>query len=156
MNLNPRIIEGKRVLTPFDIEEAEQFDGCSGYFSNVTTDFAYLANAAHGVLELTFGETPYRYIDDEGETSSSGCRYFLPEEWVRKEFNDEVIKDYCLRTKRDLIRAYGRQQLLFNAVCDHMRDPYYKDRTWLMRDLLRKTYREFKEFMKDLGYDKEK
>lgn len=27
MNLDPRIIEGKRVLTPFDITEAKQFDG---------------------------------------------------------------------------------------------------------------------------------
>ena len=156
MNLDPRIIEGKRVLTPFDITEAKEFNGKTGYFSNVTDDFKHLENAAHGVLELTFGESPYRYTDDEGITSNSGCLYFLPEEWVRKEFNDEVIKDYCLRTQRDLIRACGRQQLLFNAVCDHMRDPYYKDRTWIMRDLLRKTYKEFRELMKDLGYDKEK
>ena len=156
MNLDPRIIEGKRVLTPFDITEAKEFNGKTGYFSNVTDDFKHLENAAHGVLELTFGETPYRYTDDEGITSNSGCLYFLPEEWVRKEFNDEVIKDYCFRTQRDLIRACGRQQLLFNAVCDHMKDPYYKDRTWGMRDLLRKTYREFREFMKDLGYDEEK
>ena len=156
MNLDPRIIEGKRVLTPFDIREAEQFNGLSGYFSNVTDDFKHLENAAHGVLDLTFGEYPYRYIDDEGITSSGGCLYFLPEEWVRKEFNDEVIKDYCLRTQRDLIRAYGRQQLLFNAVCDHMNDDYLKDRTWCMRDLLRKTYREFREFMKDLGCNEEK
>ena len=156
MNLDPRIIEGKRVLTPFDIREAEQFNGLSGYFSNVTDDFKHLENAAHGVLDLTFGEYPYRYIDDEGITSSGGCLYFLPEEWVRKEFNDEVIKDYCLRTQRDLIRAYGRQQLLFNAVCDHMNDDYLKDRTWCMRDLLRKTYRECREFMKDLGCNEEK
>lgn len=155
MNLDPRIIEGKRVLTPFDITEAKEFSGKTGYFSNVTDDFKHLENAAYGVLDLTFGENPYRFIKSE-EECTSGCRYFLPEEWVRKEFNDELIKDYCLRTKRDLIRACGRQQLLFNAVCDHMRDPYYKDRTWLMRDLLRKTYREFKEFMKDLGYDEEK
>lgn len=156
MNLDPRIIEGKRVLTPFDITEAKEFSGKTGYFSNVTDDFKHLENAAYGVLDLSFGENPYRYRNNEGEASNSGCLYFLPEEWVRKEFNDEVIKDYCFRTQRDLIRACGRQQLLFNAVCDHMRDPYYKDRTWLMRDLLRKTYREFKEFMKDLGYDEEK
>ena len=156
MNLDPRIIEGKRVLTPFDIEEAQQFNGCCGYFSNMTADFAYLGNAAHGVLDLTFGDYPYRYRNDEGEASNSGCLYFLPKEWVRKEFNDEVIRDYCLRTQRDLIRACCRQQLLFNAVCDHMRDPHYKDRTWIMRNLLRKTYREFRELMKDLGYDEEK
>lgn len=154
MNLDPRVIEGKRVLTPFDITEAKEFSGKSGYFSNVTDDFKHLENAAYGVLDLTFGETPYQFIDDKEERHA--CLYFLPEEWVRKEFNDEVIKDYCLRTKRDLIRACGRQQLLFNAVCDHMNDDYYKDRTWCMRDLLRKTYREFREFMRDLACDDEK
>ena len=81
MNLDPRIIEGKRVLTPFDIEEAEQFNGCSGYFSNVTDDFKHLENAARGVLILGFGETPYRYRNNDGEASTSGCLYFLPDAW---------------------------------------------------------------------------
>ncbi len=91
MNLYPRIIEGKRVLTPFDIDE-----------SNVTDDFRHLENAAHGVLDLTFGEYPYRYTDDEGETSTSGCLYFLPDAWVMKELNREIILKRCHEIKGDL------------------------------------------------------
>ena len=102
MNLDPRIIEGKRVLTPFDIDEAEQFNGCSGYFSNVTDDFKHLGNAAHGVLDLTFGEYPYRYIDDEGITSTGGCLYFLPDAWVMKELNREIVLKRCHEVKGDL------------------------------------------------------
>ena len=97
MNLDPRIIEGKRVLTPFDITEATQFDGKSGYFSNVTDDFKHLENAAYGVLDLTFGETPYRYRNDEGEASSSGCLYFLPEEWVEKEKKEPKYRPYTIK-----------------------------------------------------------
>ena len=52
MNLDPRIIEGKRVLTPFDIEEAQQFNGCCGYFSNVIDDFKHLKNLKMSYVAL--------------------------------------------------------------------------------------------------------
>ena len=95
MNLDQRIIKGKRVLTPFDIEEAEQFNGLSGYFSNVTDDFKHLENAARGVLILGFGEHPYRFVNDEEE--SNGCLYFLPAEWVKeseKKYRPFSIEDW--------------------------------------------------------------
>ena len=147
MNLDPRIIEGKRVLTPFDIEEAEQFDGCSGYFSNVTDDFKHLQNAAHGVLNLTFGEYPYRYTDDEGITSSSGCLYFLPEEWVKKELSHEIIFLNCREVQHELSVLIGRLNILLNCICNTtygFENPGDKAMTWHMRDILKKSYDDFK------------
>ena len=152
MNLDPRIIEGKRVLTPFDIEEAKQFNGGCGYFSNVTDDFKHLENAAHGVLELTFGETPYRYTDDEGITSNSGCLYFLPEEWVTKELNREIVLDVCHEVKRDLARLYGKQYLLLNCICNNKYghdNPGDKSMVWHMRDILKKAYDDFRACLND-------
>ena len=152
MNLDPRIIEDKRVLTPFDIEEAKQFNGCSGYFSNVTDDFKHLENAAHGVLELTFGERPYRYIDDEGETSNSGCLYFLPEEWVKKELNKELILRNCHEVKGDLAVLCRKQNLLLNCICDHRygyENPGDKSMVWHMRDILKEAYNEFRECLNE-------
>ena len=152
MNLDPRIIEGKRVLTPFDIEEAKQFNGCSGYFSNVTDDFKHLENAAHGVLELAFGETPYRYTDDEGITSNSGCLYFLPEEWVTKELNREIVLDVCHEVKRDLARLYGKQNILLNCICNHKYgydEAGDKSMVWHMRDILKKAYDDFRALLND-------
>lgn len=146
MNLDPRIIEGKRVLTPFDIEEAVQFDGCSGYFSNVTDDFKHLENAAYGVLELTVGERPYRYIDDEGLTSTSGCLYFLPKEWLRKEFNREIVLGICEDVKNELADLYGKQNLLLNCVCNHKYGCHEaRDKAMVehMRDILKKAYNDF-------------
>ncbi len=152
MNLDPRIIEGKRVLTPFDIREAEQFDGCSGYFSNVTDDFKHLENAAHGVLNLTFGETPYRYINDEGEASSSGCLYFLPEEWVRKELNKEIVLKTCHEIKSNLSVLCGKQNLLLNCICDHRygyENPGDKSMVWHMRDILKKAFDDYRTLLNE-------
>ena len=152
MNLDPRIIEGKRVLTPFDIEEAKQFNGCCGYFSNVIDDFKHLENAAHGVLILTFGETPYRYRNDEGEASNSGCLYFLPKEWVNKKFNKELILRNCHKIKGDLAVLCGKQNLLLNCICDHRyryENPGDKSMVWHMRDILKEAYNEFRECLDD-------
>lgn len=149
MNLDPRSIKGKRVLTPFDIERAKQFDGCSGYFSNETDDFKCLKNAAHGVLNLinvTFGEHPYHYTDDEGLTIS--CRYFLPDAWVMKKLNREIVLDTCHEVKRDLARLYGKQNLLLNCICNHKYghdNPGDKSMVWHMRDILKEAYNEFRE-----------
>ena len=152
MNLDPRIIEGKRVLTAFDIREAEQFDGCSGYFSNVTDDFKHLENAAHGVLILTFGETPYRYRNDEGEASNSGCLYFLPEEWVNKELNREIVLRVCHEIKGELSVLCGKQNLLLNCICDHRYgydNPGDKSMVWHMRDILKKAFDDFRACLND-------
>ena len=152
MNLDLRIIEGKRVLTPFDIEEAVQFDGCSGYFSNVTDDFKHLENAAYGVLELTVGERPYRYRNDEGEASTSGCLYFLPEEWVNKDFNKELILRNCHEIKGDLAVLCGKQMLLLNYICNHRyghENPGDRSMVWHMRDILKEAYNEFRECLDD-------
>lgn len=101
MNLDPRIIEGKRVLTPFDIREAEQFDGRSGYFSNVTDDFKHLEKAAYGVLDLTFGQTPYSYINDEGEAFSEIVIYVNP---IRYDYRNVKIPEtlLCEATRGEL------------------------------------------------------
>ena len=150
MNLDPRIIEGKRVLTPFDIEEAEQFNGQSGYFSNVTNDFMRLEDAGYGVLELTFGEYPYRYKNDHEE--SHGCLYFLPEAWIKKELEREIVLSVCHKVKQDLAHLYGKQNVLLMCMCDHRYgydEPGDKSMVWHMRDTLKNAYDEYRKLLKD-------
>lgn len=150
MNLDPRIIEGKRVLTPFDIEEAEQFNGKLGYFSNVTDDFKNLENAGYGVLKLGFGEHPYRFVNDEEE--SNGCLYFLPDAWVKKELGREIILSVCHEVKVRLATLYGKQNLLLKSICNH-KYGYDKDEdkemVWHMRDTLKNAYDEYRKLLKD-------
>ena len=45
MKLDSRIIDGKKPLTCFDSDEAKQFIGQEGYFSNDKTDFQDLNDA---------------------------------------------------------------------------------------------------------------
>ena len=152
MNLDPRIIEGKRVLTPFDIREAEQFNGQLGYFSNVTNDFMRLEDAAHGVLDLTFGEYPYRYINDEEESSTGGCLYFLPEEWVQKELNREIVLRNCHEIKGDLAVLCGKQNLLLKCICNHRYgydEAGDKAMVWHMRDVLDIAFEKYRKLLKD-------
>ena len=152
MNLDPRIIEGKRVLTPFDIEEAEQFNGQLGYFSNVTNDFMRLEDAAHGVLDLTFGEYPYRYRNNDGEASTSGCLYFLPDAWVMKELNREIVLKRCHEVKSNLAHLYGKQNVLLMCMCDHRYgydEPEDKAMVWHMRDVLDKAFEQYRKLLKD-------
>ena len=150
MNLDPRIIEGKRVLTPFDIEEAKEFSGKTGYFSNVTDDFKHFENAAYGVLDLTFGETPYQFIDDQEERHA--CLYFLPEAWIKKELDREIVLDVCHKVKQDLAHLYGKQNVLLMCMCDHRygyEESGDKSMAWHMRDTLKKAYLEYRAFLKD-------
>lgn len=150
MNLDPIIIKGKRVLTPFDIEEAEQFDGKSGYFSNYTDDFKHLENAAYGTLELLYGEYPYRFINDEEECH--GCLYFLPEEWVKKELDREIIFHDCREVQHELSVLCGKLNILLNCICDHRygyENPGDKSMVWHMRDTLKNAYDEYRKLLKD-------
>lgn len=87
----------KRPLTVFDKVTAKMFDGQRCYFSNVSTDFADPdERCAKGILHLTFGELPYRYEKEDGEMSTSGVLYCLPEVWTATEaiqINPEFMAD---------------------------------------------------------------
>lgn len=155
MNLDPRIIEGKRVLTPFDIDEAEQFNGLSGYFSNVAEDFKCLDNACYGVLDLAFGEHPYCFTDNNGERHA--CTYFLPKAWAKKVLDRDTILDVCHEVKRDLAHLYRKQKLLSENMWAYRgcyTEPGYSeagDRSiaWNMRDILKNAYDEYRKLLKD-------
>ena len=150
MNLDPRIIEGKRVLTPFDIDEAEQFNGQLGYFSNVTDDFRHLENAVYRKLDLTFGEKPYCFIGQEGDCHA--CLYFLPDEWVREELHRGIVLGVCYDVKKKLADLYGKQNLLLNCICSQeygRKEPGDKSMVWHMRDTLKKAYDDYRALLND-------
>jgi hypothetical protein len=150
MNLDPRIIEAKKPLTPFDNNQAVKFNGKPGYFSCVADDFSHLKNAAYGNLELAFGERPYCFTDENGERHA--CTYFLPKDWVRKEFDRYDLIDSCYRTKGYLADLVGRQNRLLQEICDTtygFDNPGDKSMIWHMRDILMDAYTMYKECLED-------
>lgn len=118
MKLDPRIIEGRKPLTCFDCEEAKQFIGQEGYFSNNKTDFQDLNDACRDVLQDV--------IDSYENTPPFKCsdyihkNYFLPIAWTKEKpyrayqvkefydlFADKVGKQvFIMRNKYDPDKAY--------------------------------------------------
>lgn len=118
MKLDSRIIEGKKPLTCFDCEEAKQFIGQEGYFSNDKTDFQDLNAACRDVLQDVLDSydntPPFKYSDFFLKN------YFLPIAWTKENlyrpftakefydlFADKVGKQvFTIRNKYDPDNAY--------------------------------------------------
>lgn len=86
MELDSRIIEGKKPLTCFDLKEAEKFEGKEGYFSDCPRDFAdgeisIEQRATKGILKLDERGDNCPYIN---KTTCLDYPYFLPVEWVKE------------------------------------------------------------------------
>lgn len=101
MELDPRIIEGKRPLTCFDTEEASKFVDEKGYFSDCLYNFQNLDNCSKSILHC---------IDDKREDSNDYifndgkyyCRFFLPVEWVKepeKKYRALTLNEFLERFK---------------------------------------------------------
>ena len=85
MKLDPRIIEGRKPLTCFDAEEAENFVGQKGYASDDISTFTDLDFCEPGKLEYVVKENgngicyPYSVVTDSDRKEYA---FFLPEAWV--------------------------------------------------------------------------
>ena len=119
MKLDSRIIDGKKPLTCFDSDEAKQFIGQEGYFSNDKTDFQDLNDACRDVLQDVLDSyddntPPFKYSDYFLQN------YFLPIAWTKEKpyrayqvkefydlFADKVGKQvFTIRNKYDPDNAF--------------------------------------------------
>ena len=97
MELDKRIIEGKKPLDCFDAKDArKQFIGKKGFFGAHESQFMDLDSCPKCVLDElkevdNYAESPFM-------TSCNHCyRFFLPEEWVKeseKKYRPYTIKDF--------------------------------------------------------------
>ena len=97
MKLDSRIIDGKKPLTCFDSDEAKQFIGHNGFFSDCATNFMDLNHLHRSKLVQIYRSENYAFEKAELFADESGCgyAYFLPEEYVMTEdeyftFSDEA------------------------------------------------------------------
>lgn len=83
MELDKRIIEGKKPLDCFDAENSElmkSFLNKEGYVSNNLENFCLLDGCFKKLLSNVFKELKSCFTDDEGRD----WKYFLPIEWVKE------------------------------------------------------------------------
>ena len=104
MELDKRIIEGKKPLDCFDAENEElmkSFLNKEGYFSNNIENFCLLDGCFKRFLSNVFKEVKSCFNDDEGRD----WKFFLPVEWV-KESEKEPEKKYRSFTLAEWIEQH--------------------------------------------------
>lgn len=128
MKLDKRILPGKRPLGGFETEEAKEFIGEAGYFSDHVQDFESLhPGQLSTLLNTQGGDYPFMIAGD-------AFRYFLPRKWVKTEKKwrpftlDEFVKRFDLEvgTRVFLIRSKrtpeNQQRLLLTGIVQE-KDP---------------------------------
>lgn len=91
MNLDPRILPGKRPLTCFDTEQAEKYIGKLCYICDEYDYFHALAQIKPTILNgVEDCEVPFHYGSDRQ------AEFCLPCEWVKQEpkYRPYTIKDF--------------------------------------------------------------
>ena len=97
MKLDKRIIEGKKPLTTFDIEEAKQFINHTGYVTDDATRFIDVDEITPRLLIDVRNDSGVCFKTNEGNY----WRYFLPKEWVQEKEPEPEWKPYDLDTLRE-------------------------------------------------------
>lgn len=95
MELDKRILEGKRPLTCYDIDEAEKYVGKKCYISNNYDFFRNLDFTQPKILNgVEDCEEPFHYYDNTKDRQAEFC---LPAEWVKepeKKYRPLSIEDW--------------------------------------------------------------
>ena len=97
MELDKRIVPGKRPLSCFDTEQAKQFIGKKCYFSDDARDFMNLDKADGDTLfyvaelQNIWTSEEYCFADN-----SNDWRFILPLEWVGEEKKESEYRSYTL------------------------------------------------------------
>lgn len=103
MELDKRIIKGKKPLDCLDVDIAKKYIGQKGYFANYLCAFQDLESTDYQLKYATLKEIDNQrlvaFTDDfEGKSS-----YFLPDEWVKNKYRPFSIKEFeeMLATRND-------------------------------------------------------
>ncbi len=101
MELDSRIIEGKRPLTCFDSEYAKQFIGKKGFVAGELTQFCDLNETDETTLKNVYQNKTGCFV-----TSLTRYKYFLPSEWVQ-----EPEKKYRPFTNEEFLALFDSGKL---------------------------------------------
>jgi hypothetical protein len=95
MRLDPRIKSLSDILTCFDIEEAKQYIGQKGYFSDDIEHYRCLDSAKYGIL-TEIRDSHYQFKED-----NNSWRFFIPEskllEVKKKEFRPFTLREFLVK-----------------------------------------------------------
>ena len=97
MQLDKRIINGKRPLTCFDTEQAKQYVDTMGYFTDDISDFNNLDDCYYDTLNRVDDNSSRPFFN---KYLSKYFTFFLPEKFIKqrqakKEYRPYTIEEFC-------------------------------------------------------------
>lgn len=118
MELDKRIIEGKKPLDCFDAENSElikPFLNKEGYFSNNLENFCLLDGCFKRLLSNVFKERKSCFTDDEGRD----WKFFLPVEWVKE--SEKKYRPYSLEEFSNIFKVGDLIVFKGKGCCDEVK-----------------------------------
>lgn len=95
MDLDKRILDGKRPLTCFDIEEAKKYVGRECYFTSKFENFENLSKVPHAILHnIDDSSTPFWCYGDDAILCYD--RFILPCDWVKEEKPKKTYRPFSI------------------------------------------------------------
>lgn len=93
MELDKRILPGKRPLTCYDIEEAKKYIGKECYFASKFESFENLSKVPHATLHnVDDSHVPFQCYGEDGVLCFD-C-FILPCEWVKEEKKEPKYRPF--------------------------------------------------------------
>lgn len=141
MELDSRIIEGKKPLTCFDIEQAKEFLGkecyfsnCKGHYKNLSAFEKYVSLADHCIGTLTaVMDLGDRVFDVDQQCNE--FRYCLPCEWVKepkKKYRAFTIKEFQQKySVGSVLQIRQKQNRFTESVVQYVGYKVYEERIYL-------------------------
>ena len=105
MNLDPKILPGKKPLSYFDAEQGNEFIGKECYFSNIACKYKDLDDIenSNSYVSCTKGTLSHVDISDKEDLVFADgdvggfFKYCLPCEWVKEEKKEPKYRPYTLK-----------------------------------------------------------
>ena len=150
--LDPKIKQGKKPLTGFDLDEAQDFIGEEGYFSNSVKGFVSLSLTKKGTLAEVETDDYFPFLTEDNNYS-----FFLPREWVtdNEPEPEKVWKPYNIetwKTQYDIGRSVEfrrKNPKNTQAIVRVVAYLGYSDNNGKIMILLGDTWFEFDELFRD-------
>ena len=152
--LDPKIKQGKKPLTGFDLDEAQDFIGEDGFFSDSVTGFVTLNFTRQGTLLGIATDENYPFLSGDNDNT---YRYFLPKEWATdiEPEPEKVWKPYNIETWKtqydfgDAVEYRRKNPKGTQAIVRVVAYLGYSDNNGKIMILLGDTWFEFDELFRD-------
>lgn len=137
MKLDKRILEGKKPLTCFDLEQAKDFVGKKGYFSHYIDNYADLKNTVLGTLTSTGDTFHESFVCTEAPFDNYYYEFFIPAEYVKPEEPEKKYRAFTIKEFQQkysvgsVLKIRQKQNRFTESVVQYVGYKVYEDRIYL-------------------------